>query len=131
MTRHVVRGHDIVINRDSDMERGDATVNGDETPPTEKAPGSDTSPTQTTKEGEEPSPQREEGDFREENPPDGREVIAEWKEGPHNIVEKRAGPGEEVRLALIAHLHSLICHPRSRWKSSGMFTVRERRPVTP
>ncbi|GJE88795.1 Na(+)/H(+) antiporter [Phanerochaete sordida] len=98
MTRHVVRGHDIVINRDSDMERGEATVNGDETPPTEKVPGSDTSPTQTTKEGEEPSPQREEDDYREENPPDGREVIAEWKEGPHNIVEKRAGPGEEVEV---------------------------------
>ncbi|EKM51776.1 uncharacterized protein PHACADRAFT_262112 [Phanerochaete carnosa HHB-10118-sp] len=96
MTRHVVRGHDIVINRDSDMERGDATVHGDETPPTEKVPGSDSSPTQTTR--EELASQREEGDFREENPPDGQEVIAEWKEGPHNIVEKRAGPGDEVEV---------------------------------
>lgn len=98
MTRHVVRGHDIVINRDSDVERGEATVAGDETPPTEKVPGSDSSPTQTTR--EEPSSQQE-GDFREENLPDGREVVAEWKEGPHNIVEKRAGPGEEVRLAFM------------------------------
>lgn len=96
MTRHVVRGNDIVINRDSDIERGDATVHGDETPPTEKVPGSDSSPTQTT--GEEPPLQREEDDFREENPPDGREIVAEWKEGPHNIVERRAGPGEEVRV---------------------------------
>jgi sodium/hydrogen antiporter len=96
MTRHVIRGNqDIVINRDSDMERGEATVRGDETPRTEKVAESGSSQTQTQAEE---SPQQERGDdFRKENPPDGKEIVAEWKEGPHNVVEKRAGPGEEVR----------------------------------
>lgn len=99
MTRPVIRGHDIVINRDSDIERGDATVRGDETPPNEKSAGSGSSQTQTA---DDPSPKREDGtDFREENLPDGSEVIAEWKEGPHNIIEKRAGPGEEVRILTV------------------------------
>lgn len=80
MTRPVVRGHDIVINRDSDLERGEVTVRGDETPPTEKLEGSGSSETQTA--AEEPSPKREDGeDYREENPPDGTEIISEWKEG--------------------------------------------------
>ena len=96
MTRHVVRGHDIVINRD--IERGEGTMQGDETPPTEKVVESGSSQTQTQVEG---SPTRESGeDMREENPPDGKEVVAEWKEGPHNVIEKRAGPGEEVRSAM-------------------------------
>ncbi len=33
-----------------------------------------------------------------DNAPDGTEVAAEWKEGPHRIIERRIGPGEEVRL---------------------------------
>jgi len=31
-----------------------------------------------------------------DNAPDGTEVFAEWKEGPHRIIERRTGPGEEV-----------------------------------
>ncbi len=33
-----------------------------------------------------------------DNAPDGTEVFAEWKEGPHRIIERRTGPGEEVCL---------------------------------
>lgn len=40
----------------------------------------------------------EEQDYREENMPDGRETVQEWKEGPHKIIERRAGPGEEVEV---------------------------------
>ena len=32
------------------------------------------------------------------NMPDGTEVFGEWKEGPHRIIERRTGPGEEVCL---------------------------------
>lgn len=35
------------------------------------------------------------------NAPDGTEVYAEWKEGPHRIIERRIGPGEEVRICLL------------------------------
>jgi hypothetical protein len=31
-----------------------------------------------------------------DNPPDGTELYTEWKEGPHRIIERRTGPGEEV-----------------------------------
>jgi sodium/hydrogen antiporter len=34
-----------------------------------------------------------------DNVPDGMEIFAEWKEGPHRIIERRIGPGEEVRLS--------------------------------
>jgi sodium/hydrogen antiporter len=34
----------------------------------------------------------------ENNTLDGTEVIGEWKEGPHRIIERRTGPGEEVCL---------------------------------
>ena len=33
---------------------------------------------------------------KEENVPDGEETEQEWREGPHKIIERRAGPGEEV-----------------------------------
>ncbi|KAI0263911.1 Sodium/hydrogen exchanger family-domain-containing protein [Gloeopeniophorella convolvens] len=43
-----------------------------------------------------------EGDAPDEakadNAPDGAEVLAEWKEGPHRIIERRMGPGEEVEV---------------------------------
>ena len=32
------------------------------------------------------------------NAPDAAEVFEEWKEGPHRIIERRTGPGEEVCL---------------------------------
>ena len=35
-----------------------------------------------------------------DNAPDGTEVYAEWKEGPHRVIERRTGPGEEVRICL-------------------------------
>jgi len=28
---------------------------------------------------------------------DGSLILAEWREGPHQVIEKRIGPGEEVR----------------------------------
>lgn len=33
---------------------------------------------------------------KEQTPPDGTEGVMEWKEGSDKVVEKRAGPGEEV-----------------------------------
>lgn len=37
-------------------------------------------------------------ELKAENTLDGTEVIGDWKEGPHRIIERRTGPGEEVCL---------------------------------
>lgn len=39
----------------------------------------------------------EEERMKEENVPDGDEKEMEWREGVDKVVERRAGPGEEVR----------------------------------
>ncbi|THH11131.1 hypothetical protein EW146_g8153 [Bondarzewia mesenterica] len=36
--------------------------------------------------------------YKEQSPPDGDELILEWREGPDRIIERRAGPGEEVSI---------------------------------
>ena len=101
MTRPVtLGGNDIIINRDANdvMERGEATMRGDETPMTsEKIEEGSSSQTQTATEGS-PKHEHASDDFREETPPDGTEIIAEWKEGRDNIIERRKGPGEEVEV---------------------------------
>lgn len=43
-------------------------------------------------------PVTEPEEAKTDNAPDGTEVFAEWKEGPHRIIERRTGPGEEVCL---------------------------------
>ncbi|KAJ6557900.1 Sodium/hydrogen exchanger family-domain-containing protein [Mycena capillaripes] len=43
---------------------------------------------------------RPEGDV----PPDGDELISEWQEGHHRIIERRAGPGEEVEVEVIRNV---------------------------
>ncbi|KAI0087886.1 Sodium/hydrogen exchanger family-domain-containing protein [Irpex rosettiformis] len=117
-TRKVQRGENIVINRDTrDLERGAGlggrTARGDETPTTtatEKMGGEDSggesqmhTPTSQDLEKQAQRERREEGeegervrDVRDAEPPDGTEILAEWKEGPHKIIERRNGPGEEV-----------------------------------
>jgi hypothetical protein len=43
-----------------------------------------------------------------DNAPDGTEVFAEWKEGPHRITERRTGPGEEVCLSFDRYPHVIM-----------------------
>ncbi|KAJ6478786.1 Sodium/hydrogen exchanger family-domain-containing protein [Mycena vitilis] len=43
---------------------------------------------------------RPEGDV----PPDGDELVSEWQEGHHRIIERRAGPGEEVEVEVIRNV---------------------------
>jgi hypothetical protein len=35
-------------------------------------------------------------EFKADNALDDTEVFREWKEGPHRVIERRTGPGEEV-----------------------------------
>jgi hypothetical protein len=118
-TRRVERAEDVVINRDpvSIMERGQA---GD----VEKA-GATSRPSEMA--DPEEDEKREHGvpnadvdsadadaltvavtepeEAKPDNAPDGTEVYAEWKEGPHRIIERRAGAGEEVDICF----HIYIC----------------------
>lgn len=98
--RRVDRPEDIIINRDSEMERGELT-------PDEKLASDRSitrSPTKERGSDEESLAETEivaEADDRkteEKSLRDDDKIVSEWKEGPHKVVERRAGPGEEVRL---------------------------------
>lgn len=135
----VERGSDIVVNRDADPERGDL-------PPDEKLEGSirrgsdtetggtpekvhtpENGSVETKRDAEDgksgkvakKKEDRAEVDTREEVPPDGDEIVAEWREGHHRVIERRAGPGEEVRsgLTMGMHLSDHYWFCRSKWKS--------------
>ncbi|KAL0576556.1 hypothetical protein V5O48_005420 [Marasmius crinis-equi] len=41
-----------------------------------------------------------------ETPPDGEEIVSEWQEGPHRVIERRKGPGEEVEVEVIRNYGS-------------------------
>ncbi|KAJ3794090.1 Sodium/hydrogen exchanger family-domain-containing protein [Lentinula aff. detonsa] len=45
-----------------------------------------------------------------EEPPDGTETLSEWQEGPHRVIERRAGPGEEVEVEVIKNHGSPEAH---------------------
>ena len=119
LTRRVSKAEDIVINRDARdihdrMERGDATpaatINEKENialahgaTVTEKpvadgdeASGSTPMTSTGTSDGEEAGPTGTEHE--------GSLILAEWREGPHQVIERRVGPGEEVCL-LFLHRH--------------------------
>lgn len=110
LTRRVSKAEDIVINRDprdvhDQMERGDVTPavtiheKEDITMVTEKpvrdedeASGSTPTTGNMVDDGEEVEPATTEHD--------GSLILAEWREGPHQVIERRIGPGEEVPLFL-------------------------------
>ncbi|KAH9936219.1 Sodium/hydrogen exchanger family-domain-containing protein [Fomitopsis serialis] len=92
-TRQVRPGEEIVINRDREdaMERG--VVPAQEDSVTEKEHS------ESSQERDYAETRRPDGtDVRDENAPDGDDLEEEWREGPHRILEKRAGPGEEVEV---------------------------------
>lgn len=119
-TRRVERAEDVVINRDpvNMMERGHAgegakddlsnrpsvTVGHDENEKRDSAvPREDSADADAlTMAMTEPE------EAKADNAPDGTEVFAEWKEGPHRIVERRTGPGEEVWLCLHGYAHVIM-----------------------
>lgn len=119
-TRRVERAEDVVINRDpaSLMEHGQAgegakdglsnrpsvTVGHEENEKRDSAvPKEDSADADVlTMAMTEPE------DAKADNAPDGTQVFAEWKEGPHCIIERRAGPGEEVCLYLDGYAHIIM-----------------------
>jgi hypothetical protein len=47
-------------------------------------------------------------EFKADIAPDDTEVFGEWKEGPHRIIERRTGPGEEVCLCFYVVCQHII-----------------------
>ena len=88
--RHVQPGEEIVINRDQNGHAEGSVTPVEATSSQEEKQAEDRDRGQDA---------REKGEVRGENPPDGTEVLAEWKEGPHNVIERRRGPGDEVSVA--------------------------------
>ncbi|KAG0708414.1 Sodium/hydrogen exchanger family-domain-containing protein [Suillus ampliporus] len=114
-TRHVTRAEDIIINRDpAGLERGEGGLTEEEKSAMESKRASTITasplcPDEVEEIGEGSSVEthaeaalaKEEEDMKEEVPPDGKETTTEWKEGPHKIIERRGGPGEEVDVEVI------------------------------
>ncbi|KAH9924662.1 Sodium/hydrogen exchanger family-domain-containing protein [Epithele typhae] len=84
---HVREGEAIVINRDQDQQES-LTPAGSQV---EK--GTSSSPAAS-----EDLTERGEARARAQTPPDGEEKVLEWNEGPHRVIERRAGPGAEVEV---------------------------------
>ncbi|KAG2123796.1 Sodium/hydrogen exchanger family-domain-containing protein [Suillus clintonianus] len=114
-TRHVTRAEDVIINRDpAGLERGEGGLTEEEKSALESKrastiTASPLSPDEIEEIGEASSAEtraeavleKAEEDTKEETPPDGRDTTAEWREGPHKIIERRGGPGEEVDVEVI------------------------------
>lgn len=96
-TRHITRGEDVVINRDHDvnaMENGRAgLVEEEKTIMESRRTSTDLKDGGSKTEG---SLKGDDQTAMEQTPPDGTEIVMEWKEGSDKIIERRAGPGEEV-----------------------------------
>ena len=123
-TKHITRGEDVVINRDpvSAMEKGEGAVMDSESKSMTSAledgepdviEENRLSPTATLAELPEEN--------KKEDPPDGTELTLEWREGPHKIIEKRGGPGQEVSrlLSLLSFLELTFVY-RSKLKLFAM-----------
>ena len=91
--RIVRPGEDIIINRDEAGRPGEAGHQGDAT-----AVGSSSS-SQDEKHADEHDAAERGQNGGAGNPPDGTETVMEWKEGAHRVIERREGPGAEVRVA--------------------------------
>ncbi|TFY71717.1 hypothetical protein EVG20_g1280 [Dentipellis fragilis] len=118
-TRRVSRAQDVVINRDSAMERGEGdsgtasekrgTVDegyghvleqlGESSQGTTSTPGTGSpvgdavlgAPTDNVAAGTG-------AEASAENPPDGDENVLEWREGPNRVIERRGGAGNDVEV---------------------------------
>ncbi|KAF8551278.1 hypothetical protein OG21DRAFT_1445426 [Imleria badia] len=106
-TRHITRGEDVVINRDHDanaMESGRAGLAEEEKTIMESRRTSTDLKVQQEEKTEDMSEGGNET-AREQTPPDGTEIVMEWKEGSDKIIERRAGPGAEVDVQVVRHAY--------------------------
>ena len=145
-THRVERAEDVVINRDpvNIMERGET---GDAAKDDLSGRRLEMVGPEEDEKGDRGVPKRdtdsadadvltvavaEPEEAKADNAPDGTEVYAEWKEGPHRVIERRTGPGEEVRICLCVRRHAIDgwC-ARSRSRSSVTHMVQAKPNVSP
>jgi sodium/hydrogen antiporter len=108
-TRRVERAEDVVINHDPEniMERGH-TCEGKKdgvigNPLETEGPGYEKRDCAGQREDSTDTPTlavAEPDDVNVDNAPENAEIVFEWKEGPHRIIERRTCPSDEVRLRL-------------------------------
>ncbi|ESK83719.1 na+ h+ exchanger 1 [Moniliophthora roreri MCA 2997] len=110
--KHINPGEEIAINRDPEkndtanrMERGELSSIGK----SNSGVSNSTSATDIR--------DRSQGSTEDlvvhsagELPPDGEESVLEWDEGPHKVIERRKGPGEEVEVEVIRDYGSPHAH---------------------
>lgn len=114
----VTRPEDIVINRDriSEMEKGEAGTPAESSGTTSKRTSvgtvvppavTDARSTDVVEEDRvSPSGTLTGEELAKENPPDGSETELEWREGPHKVIERRRGPGEEVEIEVVRNAYN-------------------------
>ncbi|KAK7044881.1 Na-H-exchanger domain-containing protein [Favolaschia claudopus] len=115
---HVRHVDGVIVNRDADqitdVEMGlggseEKSLDGRQLEDIHVRMGDSESPTavETTTPGSHDEKEKEvEEGLRPEGdvPPDGEEIVSEWQEGPHRVIERRAGPGEEVEVEVIRNV---------------------------
>jgi sodium/hydrogen antiporter len=108
-TRRVERAEDVVINHDPEniIERGQACGGRKDgvisNPPETEGPGYEKCDCAGQREDSTDAPTlavAEPDEVKVDNVPEHAEIVFEWKEGPHRIIERRTGPSEEVRFRL-------------------------------
>lgn len=109
--RRVSRPEDIVINRDSALERGELRSDVGDEKTIDQTPHMTYDHTKldeaTTPSSSSPSKENSDNRFgdptataegRPDEPPDGDAVEEEWREGPDIVIERQPAPGEEVEV---------------------------------
>ena len=132
LTRRVSKAEDIVINRDAqDVERGEitpaATIHDKEEIMLVQEPTVTEKPVGDEASGSTPSTRVSDGGG-EAGEREGSLILAEWREGPHQVIERGTGPGGEVRLSFPLCYPSrdpdgFLCEYRSRSRSDETFTA--------
>ncbi|KAF9267003.1 hypothetical protein L218DRAFT_895138 [Marasmius fiardii PR-910] len=105
---------EIVVNRDDHHARDmvDEMERGQLTPVEKSSMYEKRSDEKVESEEEEPHHPSDKGEVlpEGEEPPDGEEIVSEWQEGPHRVIERRKGPGEEVEVEVIRNFGSSEAH---------------------
>ena len=112
--RLVTRREDIVVNRDMDFQKPEVDLEKGENGIVESL-DSRTSAEVTIDQSSLAQPDSEKNtgnrtgresmdqpDGNGQEPSDGTEVISEWKEGSHRVIERHTGRGSDVRLSLVS-----------------------------
>ncbi|KAL4081124.1 Sodium/hydrogen exchanger family-domain-containing protein [Scleroderma citrinum] len=115
-TRLISRGEEVVINRDpvSMLEKGEGGVAFDNSMSESKrtslatanAPPLEKSEQDVVEEGRlSPTVTLAGEEAAKGYPVDDTDTVMEWREGPHKIIERRGGPGQEVEVEVIRNAY--------------------------